>query len=171
MNDDREGDKQSEDDSGQRIKVTDRRHFDREGNLKADVPQDNAAKTEEGTQVTEPVETERPAEDDEAASEAPATATGGEPRVVRPEGQSLADLPRDFSSFVEGLYLEAMLYLGALADPHSGELIEDLELAQYKIDILGMVQEKTEGNLTQEEKQQLDEILYQLRMVFLQKTK
>jgi len=91
------------------------------------------------------------------------------PRIATPEG-SIAELPRDFSAFVEGMYLEAMLHMGAIPDPRSGETIEDTELAKYKIDLLGMLQQKTEGNLTPEEKKQLDEVLYQLRMLYLQKT-
>ena len=69
------------------------------------------------------------------------------------------------------MYLEAMLYMGAIADPRTGEIVEDPELAKYKIDLLTMLQQKTEGNLTADEKGRLDETLYQLRMLFLQKTK
>ena len=68
------------------------------------------------------------------------------------------------------MYFEAMLHMGAIPDPRSGETIEDTELAKYKIDLLGMLQQKTEGNLTPEEKKKLDEVLYQLRMLYLQKT-
>ena len=68
------------------------------------------------------------------------------------------------------MYLEAMLYLGALPDPRSGEVMEDVELARYKIDLLAMIQEKTQGNLSDDEKQQLEKVLYQLRTVYVQKT-
>ena len=66
------------------------------------------------------------------------------------------------------MYLEAMLYLGAMPHPHTGEVVQDIELARYKIDLLAMIAEKTEGNLTDDEKRQLEEIIYQLRMVFVQ---
>ncbi len=92
-----------------------------------------------------------------------------EPPSAAPQS-SIADLPRDFSAFVEGMYLEAMLYLGALPDPRSGDVMEDVELARYKIDLLAMIQEKTQGNLSDDEKQQLEEVLYQLRTVYVQKT-
>ena len=69
------------------------------------------------------------------------------------------------------MYLEAMLYLGAIPDPRTGETIEDLELAKYKIDLLGMLQSKTEGNLDSEEKDRGEAVLYQLRMIYLEKTK
>jgi len=109
--------------------------------------------------------------DSAGAPQAPAAAEDPDedPRIVAPQ-PSLADLPRDFGAFVETLYLEAMLYLGAIPDPRSGQLMEDLELSKYKIDLLGMLQDKTQGNLSTDEKQQLDEVLYQLRMLYLQKT-
>ena len=48
-----------------------------------------------------------------------------EPPSDTPE-RNIAHLPRDFSAFLEGMYLEAMLYLGAIPDPRTGETIEDL---------------------------------------------
>ena len=50
----------------------------------------------------------------------------------------------------------------------TGEVVQDIELARYKIDLLSMISEKTEGNLSDDEKRQLEEIIYQLRMVFVQ---
>jgi len=51
-----------------------------------------------------------------------------------------------------------------------GLAVEDIDLAKYKIDLLAMLQGKTEGNLTHDEKQQLEEVLYQLRMIYVQKS-
>ena len=96
--------------------------------------------------------------------------SGDDSPIVGPQ-PSIADLPRDFAALVEGLYFEAMLYLGAIPDPRTGQAMDDPELAKYKIDLLSMLQAKTEGNLAPEEKQQLEEALYQLRMAYLQKTK
>ena len=174
-----------------RIKVTDRRQFDREGKPKSAAPEEptvaeqaetegRGAKPEEtagptgspaaGGEASAAAEGDAGATRDIAAGEPPDTAADqGSPRIATPM-PSLADLPRDFSAFVEGMYLEAMLYLGAIADPRTGETIEDPELAKYKIDLLAMLQDKTEGNLDVEEKQQLEEALYQLRMIYLQKT-
>jgi hypothetical protein len=50
-------------------------------------------------------------------------------------------------------------------------MVEDLELAEYKIDLLGMLQSKTEGNLDADEKERVEAVLYQLRMIYLEKTK
>lgn len=98
---------------------------------------------------------------------------------LRPEGEAsrppgpldINALPRDFTAFIEGMYLETMLYLGAMPDPRTGEPADDLDMAKYKIDLLGMLQEKTRGNLTDEEGQQLEEVLYQLRMFYVQTRK
>ena len=148
-----------------RLKVTDRRKFDSAGNLKTE-------------DVDAPPDTDDDASQDhaEALPEAaigktPPTAAAepAEPQLVAPT-PNLADLPRDFESFVENMYLEAMLYMGAIPDPQTGETLSDLELAQYKIDTLSMIQEKTAGNLKEAEQKQLTEALYQLRMVFVQKS-
>ncbi|MCH7825666.1 MAG: DUF1844 domain-containing protein [Acidobacteria bacterium] len=179
-----------------RLKVTDHRKFATDGTLlEPDTatpptgtdpdtatsptgtdPESAAPPTGADTQSAAPAtgtDTESAAEpdaiDDPTAPSDAASPSGGVPRTATPQA-SIADLPRDFSAFVESMHLEAMLYLGAIPDPRSGETIEDTELAKYKIDLLGMLQEKTDGNLTPEEKQQLDEVLYQLRMVYLQKT-
>ncbi len=130
----------------------------------AEAPGDDASAT---------VATETPDDRTGAAERtAPEGADGADddPRIAGPE-PGFSQLPRDFTAFVESMYLEAMLYMGAIADPRTGETIEDVELAKYKIDLLIMLQEKTEGNLTTEEKQQFDDALYQLRMLYLQKTK
>jgi hypothetical protein len=192
MDDERLFDSDSEDDGERpRIKVTDRRQFDREGKPKSAAREEptvtaeaevegRGTKSEEtagptaspaaDAEASAPPEGDAGATRDAAGGESPGTAADqGSPRISAPI-PSLADLPRDFSAFVEGMYLEAMLYLGAIADPRTGETIEDPELAKYKIDLLGMLQDKTEGNLDVEEKQQLEEALYQLRMIFLQKT-
>ena len=151
-----------------RIKVTDRRLFDRDGKLR---PGAAASHEGEATEEEPAAETKEPAPAREPSDEEDGAADRSPIDVVSPREPSLADLPCDFSSFVEGLYLEAMLYLGALPDPRTGEVIEDLEVARYKIDILEMVLKKTEGNLTPDEKKQLDETLYQLRTLFVQKKK
>ena len=170
-----------------RIKVTDRRKFaadgtpldtatneaDRGNDEVREATADAAEPTEASTEAAgadRAAGTEDDGQDgDETNTEEPAVSLEEPPRIAAPQS-SIEDLPRDFSAFVEGMYLEAMLYMGAIPDPRSGETIEDAELAKYKIDLLGMLQEKTDGNLAPEEKQQLEETLYQLRMIFVQKT-
>lgn len=88
-----------------------------------------------------------------------------------PTGRSTGELPRDFAAFIESQYYEGLLFLGAMRHPATGQVVEDLDMARYKIDVLGMMQDKTEGNRTPEESQLLDDVLYQLRMAYLQKRK
>ncbi len=72
-----------------------------------------------------------------------------------------------FSTFILSINTSALVHLGVIPDPHSGEKREDKALAKHTIDTLAMLQEKTKGNLTEEEKGLLDGILYDLRMRFI----
>ena len=60
--------------------------------------------------------------------------------------------------------------LGFLPDPSGQQPPVDLGMAKHFIDLLGVLQEKTEGNLDEEEKQMLTESLHQFRMAFMQMT-
>ncbi len=65
------------------------------------------------------------------------------------------------------LYSEALVHLGQVPDPMTGQSHRDLEQAQFTIDLLAMLQEKTRGNCTPEESGVLEEILATLRMAFV----
>ncbi|MGH7266883.1 MAG: DUF1844 domain-containing protein [Candidatus Rokuibacteriota bacterium] len=106
--------------------------------------------------------------DDEAPAPEPA-ATRPAPPPPRPEpAVSKAGLPRaDFASFCVMLYSETLVHLGQVPDPMTGQPHQDLEQAQFTIDLLAMLREKTEGNRTAEETAVLDEILANLRMAFV----
>jgi len=69
------------------------------------------------------------------------------------------------------MYTSAMMNLGEIPDPVSGETKEKPEQAKEIIDIIAMLEEKTEGNLSEQESITLSEILYQARMMYLTKTK
>jgi len=86
----------------------------------------------------------------------------GEPMVV-PQGPARAD----FASFCVMLYSEALVHLGQVPDPTTGQPHRDLEQAQFTIDLLAMLQEKTRGNRTPEESAVLEEILSTLRMAYV----
>ena len=74
-----------------------------------------------------------------------------------------------FSTFVFSLMHTTAVHLGDAADPHTGEAgAVNLDAAQHMIDILGLLEEKTRGNLTAEERQLLEQGLYTLRMRFLE---
>jgi hypothetical protein len=61
--------------------------------------------------------------------------------------------------------------MGKIASPLSGKVERNLGQAQNSIDILGMIQEKTRGNLSEDEQKMIDNILYELRMNFLEEQK
>jgi hypothetical protein len=74
----------------------------------------------------------------------------------------------NFQTLVSYLATTAMFQLGLLAGP-SGETIPlDLANARRTVDLLGVLQEKTQGNLTPEEARMLDDVLYELRLSFLE---
>ena len=69
----------------------------------------------------------------------------------------------NFNSLVFSLSSSALLHLGEIADPNTGEKKKDLALAKHTIDTLAMLKEKTKGNLNEEEKRFLESILADLR--------
>ena len=75
--------------------------------------------------------------------------------------------PAEFSTFVAMLANNIMMFLGQIPDPITQQRRLDLAQAKHSIDILMMLQEKTQGNLTAEETRLLEEILPQLQMAFV----
>ena len=74
-----------------------------------------------------------------------------------------------FAAFVLSLAHTAAVHLGDIPDPVSGTAgAPNLQAAQQMIDILSLLELKTRGNLTAEERQLLEQILYELRMRFLE---
>lgn len=73
----------------------------------------------------------------------------------------------NFSSFLFSLASSAFVHLGAVPEPGTGETKKDLPLAKQTIDILGLLREKTRGNLTSEEENLFDHLLYDLRMQYI----
>lgn len=75
--------------------------------------------------------------------------------------------PASFATLLSTLATQSMIALGQIADPMSGEPAPNMDLARYFIDTLGVIQEKTQGNLTDEEEKGLEDLLHQLRMAFV----
>jgi len=73
----------------------------------------------------------------------------------------------NFSTFVASLNASALLHLGIIEDPTSGTKNKSLPMAKQTIDILCMLQEKTTGNLSEEEENLLKNILYDLRIMYV----
>jgi len=76
----------------------------------------------------------------------------------------------DFNALVLSLGSSAIVHLGEAPDPTTGQKRDKPEfpLAQQSIDLLAMLQEKTRGNLTAEESRFLDNMLYDLRMLYVE---
>jgi hypothetical protein len=74
-----------------------------------------------------------------------------------------------FTAFVLSLASTAAIHFGDLPDPVSGERLEvNLDGAAQMIEILSLLDQKTRGNLTAEERQMLEQLLYELRMRFVE---
>ncbi|WP_462324684.1 DUF1844 domain-containing protein [Desulfoplanes sp.] len=74
----------------------------------------------------------------------------------------------DFSTFVMSLSSTVLVHLGEIPDIQSGQASVNIPLAKQTIDILGMIQEKTKGNLTCEEERLIRDLLFELRVKFVQ---
>lgn len=93
-----------------------------------------------------------------------------EKEAFKKEGKDVAP-QADFNFFVTTLALQASIFLGVIANPATNKKEEDLQQAKFIIDTLGMLKEKTKGNLTQDETNLLENVLYELRVQYIAKTK
>jgi hypothetical protein len=75
--------------------------------------------------------------------------------------------PVGFDVLINSFATQAMLSMGVVKHPNMGHMV-NLELAKFNIDLLGVLEEKTKGNLSQEEQETLNQMLYQLRMMFVE---
>ncbi|MFP3927473.1 MAG: DUF1844 domain-containing protein [Desulfobacteraceae bacterium] len=75
-----------------------------------------------------------------------------------------------FSTLIMSLSSSALFHLGEIPDPQTGKKAKDLPLAKHTIDTIGMLREKTEGNLSEEEQKFVDSMLADLRMRFVKAT-
>lgn len=73
-----------------------------------------------------------------------------------------------FQALVSVLASQAIMGLGAYADPKSGRVVIDLEGSRFSIDLLGVLEEKTKGNLSEQEALDLKQLLAELRSRFVQ---
>ena len=156
-NEERTGKNEREEDE---IKVTDRRSFTSEGNLREGVEVDRDEPSSPPPAEPEPAR-ERPAGGPEPA----AGPEGGEPGFERrsleePEGI-------DFTILVNAMAQPALIYLGEVAHPGTGAQEVNLEQARLQIDLLDVLRIKCRGNLTSDEEKLLDQVLYQLRMLYV----
>ena len=114
------------------------------------------------------IKDKRGQQDDAQNNEPPAP----EPEKKPAEPSKKAEAPNiTFTTFVLSLSSSAAMSLGGYQDPVSGHVPRNLELAKQSIDILGILQEKTKGNLDEEEQKLLDSALYELRIKYVEEVK
>ena len=82
-----------------------------------------------------------------------------------------ADASLTFLGYISGLVMAAAVYLGDQKDPMTGLQAVNLTSAGHAIDVLTMLQEKTRGNLSDDEARFLDGALYELRMKYVEATR
>lgn len=76
-----------------------------------------------------------------------------------------------FPAFVMSLNTSALYHLGEIADPQTGQKVVDLDLAKHAIDTLVLMQNKTKGNLTEDEEELLKNIVYDIKIRFVKAVK
>lgn len=86
------------------------------------------------------------------------------PRMEEKKEQESPPLPEvNFNSLIFSLSSSALFHLGEIGDPQTGEKKKDLPLARHAIDTIDMLEEKTKGNLTEEEARFIENVLTDLR--------
>jgi hypothetical protein len=110
------------------------------------------------------------AEEPQAEANHPTAETAAQPHTdARPSQEPLPEI--NFSTFVISLSTQALTHLGEMASPLSGQVEKDVPMAKHMIDILGMLREKTRGNLDAGEEKLIEEILFDLRMRYVESVK
>jgi len=77
----------------------------------------------------------------------------------------------DFSAFIMSLTSSAFYHLGDMPDPSTGKTETNLPAVQQTIDMLIMLREKTKGNLKEDESKLIEQLIYELQVKYVAKTK
>jgi uncharacterized protein DUF1844 len=167
-------------------KVTDRRLFNPDGTPR-EVPEDERPEPKPETSTTIPANASAAVEPPTATETATAQSAAevspqqtsrqsgseGAPASAEPAAEVElpgADDPASFASFMMSIASNAASSLGMMEHPVTGKREVDLELGKHWIDVLGMLQEKTRGNLLPQEQQILEGLLADLRMQYVSLT-
>lgn len=149
----------AEEKEGKGFVVRDRRLFDESGDPKEEQAPSGAA----SASSEEPVAAaEESPPRQEVPREESATAGSPEEETAYPEVS--------FASFVVSLSTSVLYHFGDIPDPVTNRTERNLPAAKQTIDILGMLQRKTEGNLEEGEKALLDSALFELRMRYVKES-
>ncbi len=171
-------------------KVTDRRLFNADGSPR-DLPEPEKVEAS-SAKAAEPAPAAATSDNQPAAASdlsASSNATAKPEAAATPEDQSAAEQPTahddeaaaemdlpgaqdpaSFASFMMSIASNAASSLGMMEHPATGKREVDLELGKHWIDILGMLQQKTRGNLLPQEQQILEGLLADLRMQYVSLT-
>lgn len=174
------------------FKVTDRRLFTDEGELRPDVASEEESKPAEQPKATQP--------EPKAASAPPKQQqpASGEPRIPEPPSReeqdrshgefrdsaakmeselrkgygadAIPEFEASFDRLLEPFYLTALMQLGMMPTERGAQPQVDIIGARHTIDTLALLQEKTKGNLSKEEENVLETVIYQLRMRYIELT-
>jgi hypothetical protein len=156
-----------EEDKERGFKVADRRRFSSEGEAKPEVEDSPAAaKPAQSTQAEHQAEA-----GPSAGAQAEASAAYEKAASAQPGAADIGPQDLTFASFVVGLSTEALALMGEMPHPATGERMNDLVGAQQLVDIIGILQEKTRGNLSPDEETLLEAILFELRMKYVEKAR
>jgi hypothetical protein len=159
--------------------INDRRLFNSEGELRKDVTEEQVPVSKPAAETAPPPKAQAT---DEAAVPAPPTTAEQELQAdayrksskeldarVELTGHSAQDLEMTFERFLASLYMTAMLQLGLMHQEGEQPRI-DIVGARQTIDTIGLISEKTTGNLTATEQNFLQNSLYELRMAYVEVT-
>jgi hypothetical protein len=164
------------------IKVVDRRPFNPDG-----TPRELSAEEKEATEAAhasrapeiepaqpqpQPAKSTEPPPETSARPERPSRPAAARPAESESahSGRDPLDDPTSFLSLIMSLASNAAASLGMMPHPVSGETGVDLKTAKHWIDVLGMLEEKTRGNLDPQEAQVLEGLLADLRMQYVSLT-
>ncbi|MGO9263348.1 MAG: DUF1844 domain-containing protein [Candidatus Binataceae bacterium] len=143
-----------EEEKSKGFKVEDRRRFSAEGELKPE---------HRGAEATPPPEPPPPANAAAAAAQTTAAAA--------PHEAAAAPDEITFATFMVGLSTQALMHLGEIRDPQDEGAGVNLVAAQQLIDIVGMLKDKTRGNLDRDEEALIEAILFELRMKYVERSR
>jgi hypothetical protein len=157
------------------FKVTDRRLFNADGSPRDLPPEEKPEAPAEVAQETAaaPEAAAAPAAEEAQATPEPEVSASATPESPAAEDEfteeDLADArdPASFVSFIMSIASNAASALGMMEHPVTHQREVDVELGKHWIDVLGMLQKKTTGNLTPPEKRMLEGLLADLRMQYV----
>src|SRR6476661_7459685 len=154
------------DDEQPTFKVTDRRLFNADGSPR-DLPPEEKPEAKVAV-AAEAAAAARPAETPTQPEPAATTEATGEPEEEFTEAD-LEDArdPASFVAFIMSIASNAASALGMMEHPVTHQREVDVELGKHWIDVLGMLEKKTAGNLTVQEKRMLEGLLADLRMQYV----